>query len=213
MRSRRRSTISASAPAGSASNISGMLSAASTNATIDGEDESEVINQPAPTSCIQVPTFETMVAIQRLRKSPFCKGLHADGAARVDGRSAGFTDPEGVTGRLCEERRSWFVRTISNPRPPGHRGANRTRASAQSSLNRNTSPKRCRHWGPLGDFGQSAAFRHCRHVVHSPKLHHELIDVGSRQRTVSHPRYFSTTPGGRTCASPASCPVSASARR
>src|SRR5664279_5660079 len=78
IRSRRRSTMSARAPAGIASSISGKLSAASTSATIDGDDESEVINHPAPTSCIQVPTFETMVAIQRLRKSAFCSGLHGE---------------------------------------------------------------------------------------------------------------------------------------
>src|ERR1700686_1673188 len=82
IRSRRRSTMSASAPAGSASSINGKLSAASTSATSDGDDESEVINQPAPTSCIQVPTFETMVAIQRLRKSALCSGLHAERSVR-----------------------------------------------------------------------------------------------------------------------------------
>ena len=38
-----------------------MLSAASTSATIDGDEDSAVISQPAPTSCIQVPMFETMV--------------------------------------------------------------------------------------------------------------------------------------------------------
>src|SRR5438445_8833222 len=80
--------MSASAPAGSASSITGKLSAASTSATSDGDDESEVINQPEPTSCIHVPTFETIVAIHRLRKSPFCKGLHAEGGARTSARPA-----------------------------------------------------------------------------------------------------------------------------
>src|SRR5436190_11237740 len=70
--------MSASAPAGSASSITGRLSAASTRATSDGDDESEVINQPAPTSCIHEPTFETMVAIHRLRKSVFWSGLHGE---------------------------------------------------------------------------------------------------------------------------------------
>src|SRR5258705_4682731 len=82
IRSRGRSTISASAPAGSASSISGKLSAASTSATIDGDEESEVINQPAPTSCIQVPTFETMVAIHRLRNSVFRNGLQGEFSVR-----------------------------------------------------------------------------------------------------------------------------------
>src|ERR1700693_1002986 len=80
IRSRRRSMMSARAPAGSASNITGILSAPSRSAPIDGDDESDVINQPAPTSCIQVPTFETIVAIQRLRKRVFCRGLHGESA-------------------------------------------------------------------------------------------------------------------------------------
>src|SRR5256884_5629602 len=70
--------MSAIAPAGSASSITGRVSAASTSATIDGDDESEVINQPAPTSCIQVPMFETIVAIHTLRNSPLRSGLHGD---------------------------------------------------------------------------------------------------------------------------------------
>src|SRR5947207_1365381 len=73
--------MSASAPAGSASSINGKLSAASTNATSDGDDDSDVISQPAPTSCIQVPTFETIVAIHRLRNSAVCSGVQAPDAA------------------------------------------------------------------------------------------------------------------------------------
>src|SRR5881628_1388842 len=99
IRRRRRSIMSASAPAGRASNMSGKLSAASTSATIDGEDESEVISQPAPTSCIQVPTFETMVAIQRLRKSPFRKGLQAEGGAPVGVDAADAIFPACFTGK------------------------------------------------------------------------------------------------------------------
>src|SRR5215831_20824037 len=77
--------MSASAPAGNASSITGMLSAASTSATIEGDDDSSVMSQPAPTSCIQPPTLETMVAIQRLRNSPFCRGLHAEAAEEGGG--------------------------------------------------------------------------------------------------------------------------------
>src|SRR5271169_3231559 len=80
IRSRRRSTISAKAPAGNASSITGKLSAASTSATIDGDGESEVISQPAPTSCIHDPMFDTKVAIQRLRKSALCNGLQGERA-------------------------------------------------------------------------------------------------------------------------------------
>src|SRR5882762_7543623 len=74
--------MSARAPAGIASSITGRLSAASTSATIDGDEESEVISQPAPTSCIQVPRLETIDAIQRLRNRVFRSGPHGDWVLR-----------------------------------------------------------------------------------------------------------------------------------
>src|SRR5438105_1087499 len=107
IRSRRRSTMSASAPAGSASSISGKLSAASTSATIDGEDESEVINQPAPTSCIQVPTFETIVAIHRLRNSAVRSGAQAPGIARMAAGACISGDGAGFIGERCQHARSF----------------------------------------------------------------------------------------------------------
>ena len=63
----RRSTISASAPAGSPTRNTGKLVAACTKATMVGEAASDVINHAAPTLCIQVPTFETTVAIHSMR--------------------------------------------------------------------------------------------------------------------------------------------------
>ena len=80
--------MSAIAPAGSASSIIARLSAASTSATIDGEDESSVMSQPDPTSCIHEPTLETMVAIQRLRNRLCCNGLHAEADAGAGGAAA-----------------------------------------------------------------------------------------------------------------------------
>ena len=85
---RRRSTISAIAPAGSARSMTGRLSAASTSATIHADDEREVISHPAPTSCIHVPMFDTIVAIHKLRNSALCSGLHGDGTARAAGASS-----------------------------------------------------------------------------------------------------------------------------
>ena len=55
---RRRSTISARAPAGRASKKAGKLDADCINATIIGEAETELISQAAPTFCIQVPIFD-----------------------------------------------------------------------------------------------------------------------------------------------------------
>src|SRR6202158_3004728 len=110
IRSRRRSTMSASAPAGSASSISGKLSAASTSATIDGEDEREVINQPAPTSCIQVPTFETIVAIHRLRNSAVCSGAQAPGTARTAAGACVSVDGADFIGERCNHARLFELR-------------------------------------------------------------------------------------------------------
>ncbi len=99
--------MSASAPAGSASSITGKLSAASTSATSEGDDESEVINQPAPTSCIHEPTFETMVAIHRLRKSAFWSGLQGEDSETEATAPAEGADGDGFTGlarRACARR-------------------------------------------------------------------------------------------------------------
>ena len=54
-RNRRRSTRSASAPAGSMTRKTGIVIAACTRPTINGDIVSCVINQPAPTFCIHVP--------------------------------------------------------------------------------------------------------------------------------------------------------------
>gem|GEM_PF-6896637 len=54
-RSRRRSTMSASAPAGSTTKKTGIADAPCTRLTISGDVVSCVISQPAPTFCIHVP--------------------------------------------------------------------------------------------------------------------------------------------------------------
>jgi hypothetical protein len=65
--SRRRSTTSARAPAGSASSSIGAVPAVWTSETMSGDGASEVMSQPAPTSCIQVPTKDTSELIQMAR--------------------------------------------------------------------------------------------------------------------------------------------------
>ena len=77
-RSRRRSTTSASAPAGNATRKTGRLVAACTNATTMGDGVSRVISHAAPTFCIQVPTFDTTEAIQRARNTGCRSGLHGE---------------------------------------------------------------------------------------------------------------------------------------
>src|SRR5689334_11900400 len=75
---RRRSTTSATAPAGSPIRNTGKVVAACTSATMVGLGAKEVISQAAPTFCIQVPMFEATAAIQRARKSGWRSGAQVD---------------------------------------------------------------------------------------------------------------------------------------
>lgn len=56
------------APAGSARRNIGAEPATCTSATCMGLADRLVISQPAPTSCIQVPMFEAMLASHSQRK-------------------------------------------------------------------------------------------------------------------------------------------------
>src|SRR6266581_1752843 len=78
--SRRRSTMSATAPAGSPTTKTGRLVALCTRATINGDGESEVIAHAAPTFCIQVPMFETSEELQSARNTGCDSGAQADSA-------------------------------------------------------------------------------------------------------------------------------------
>src|SRR6266404_5628144 len=77
-RIRRRSKMSARAPAGSASRNSGSVVAAWTSETRRGEGASSVISHAAAASCIQVPMLDATSAIQRLRKRGRRSGLQAE---------------------------------------------------------------------------------------------------------------------------------------
>src|SRR6266550_6778472 len=77
---RRRSRMSASAPAGRASRNSGRVVAACTSETMSGDGASNVINHAAAESCIHVPMLETTSAIHSARNSGRRNGLHAEGA-------------------------------------------------------------------------------------------------------------------------------------
>src|SRR5436305_3721276 len=89
--SRRRSTMSARAPAGSTATNTGIAEAACTRLTIRGESESCVMSQPAPTFCIHVPLYETTAAIQSDRKSGSDNGIHAESGRRVLGLATDVT--------------------------------------------------------------------------------------------------------------------------
>src|ERR1700674_279377 len=106
-RNRRRSTMSASAPAGKITRKTGRVVAACTRPTINGDMVSWVINHPAPTFCIQVPVYEITAATQSERKSGSRNGAHAEPFAVV-GRLGGidvFTaSAMSVTGSLFRWR-------------------------------------------------------------------------------------------------------------
>src|SRR5712675_2784784 len=94
MRRRRRSTMSARAPAGRARTNIGTDVATCTMDTRNGSGLSPVISQPAAAFCIQTPTLDTTVAIQSTEKVAWRKG------ASVDASAAGFIFSliEGVSG-------------------------------------------------------------------------------------------------------------------
>src|SRR3989449_5743347 len=79
---RRRSTISATAPAGSPTRKTGRLVALCTRATINGDGESEVMAHAALTFCIHVPMLETSEAIHSARNTGCDSGVQADSAGR-----------------------------------------------------------------------------------------------------------------------------------
>src|SRR5438128_4174397 len=78
--SRRRSTISATAPAGSPTTKTGRLVALCTRATINGDGESDVMAHAALTFCIHVPMLETSEAIHSARNTGCDSGVQADSA-------------------------------------------------------------------------------------------------------------------------------------
>ncbi len=91
----RRSTVSASAPAGSASRNVGTIVAACTRLTLSASGESEVISQPAPVFCIQVPSAVTTLAHQSMRKTRWRSGTRAAGLnmAAMLARPPGLGNP------------------------------------------------------------------------------------------------------------------------
>src|ERR1700688_2844374 len=119
--SRRRSSTSASAPAGSARKNDGRLVAACTSATSVVDVVKDVIIQEAPTFCSQVPTLDATVAIHSQRKSGLCSGLQgvtavAAAAAEVAGAAApaetrGAAVLEGASGAVASEEASGSAAT------------------------------------------------------------------------------------------------------
>jgi hypothetical protein len=98
---RRRSTMSARAPAGRANRNSGRAAATCTSDTTEGLGSSSVISQPAAVSCIHEPIFEMTVATQIQAKAALRNGLQGDGLiSRLPAPKPPSLFPPRLTGAL-----------------------------------------------------------------------------------------------------------------
>jgi hypothetical protein len=82
--SRRRSKMSAAAPAGTPRNSTGKVAAVCMSAMSKGERVKAVISQVAAVSCIQLPVFDRMEANKRLRKRGRRNGAQAESGGEVE---------------------------------------------------------------------------------------------------------------------------------
>ncbi len=82
---RRRSTMSASAPAGTPTRKTGRSVAVCTNATRVGEALRSPMSHAAPTFCIIVPMFEAIWAMKRARKTRWRRGAQGDARPAAGG--------------------------------------------------------------------------------------------------------------------------------
>ena len=122
---RRRSTMSARAPAGRITRNTGNATAACTSPTINGDMVSMVIIQPAPTACIHVPMYEMMAAIHRARNRGSRNGAHAEppcSLGTLEESGGGVFTISAILDGTLQNRRAWSKRPFSLP--PGTRQVN-----------------------------------------------------------------------------------------
>lgn len=100
----------------------GRVVAACTSAIMRGEGSSEVMSQPAPTSCIHVPMLENSAAIQSARNTECRKGLQAlapSAAARVGVTSSASALVRSAVCPLIEAARTFLEHeTVAPERNP-----------------------------------------------------------------------------------------------
>lgn len=131
--SRRRSTRSASTPAGREKRRIGSAAANDTRPSQKGESVSWRTSQPLPTCCIQVPTLETRLPNQRARKSGTASAprreREPDAAASPANAASSGTATVAIasSGGSAAAARSWLVRrsrsrrSLSMPPRPSRR--------------------------------------------------------------------------------------------
>src|SRR5258705_3254764 len=101
--SRRRSTMSPMAPAGSAKTKNGRADAVCVSATYIGPAPSETMSHAAPTVCMNVPISDMTSAIRRLRKTGVRSGRHRLGVPLPSGADS------------VESTRGRVIRTYAQP--------------------------------------------------------------------------------------------------
>jgi len=87
---RRRSNMSATAPAGTATSIRGSINAVCTSATRLGDDVSRVISHAAPTPRINCPKLDSTLVSQMRRKTVSRSGSNAPPALPLDDCAGGI---------------------------------------------------------------------------------------------------------------------------
>ena len=152
IRSRRRSSESASTPAGSEKSIAGARLAVCTRAMTVGPAAASTRNHCAPTVCIQVPMLLPSCANHSTRNAVIAIGAHAETLRRA-GRAGRHDGPQGLERRRSRRqsspvmgvirrrihcrsrstevlatgrRRAWFRRSAARGSRPGGRGRPRT---------------------------------------------------------------------------------------
>ncbi len=143
---RRRSRISAAAPAGSARRKAGAVAAPWTSATIRGSGVRVVISQPAPTVFIQVPILEITVAAQSTAKARDRNGSQGEAPSvptaivielsRLISWNHGAIDPRRGSFQPCDPPTEMLDKPITPPAPlfrsPGTLTASTSSATSTS---------------------------------------------------------------------------------
>jgi hypothetical protein len=97
--SRRRSTMSPMAPAGSAKTKNGRADAVCVSATYIGPAPRETMSHAAPTVCMNVPISDMTSAISRFRKSGVRSGRHRVGVRPASAADSLESEPDVARGR------------------------------------------------------------------------------------------------------------------
>src|SRR6185369_14019453 len=171
---RRRSKLSARAPAGTERNSMAMALAACTPATMRCSLVSSVISQPAPTSWIWAPICDSVLAAQTLRKAANPNGAKVPGRCAVGGwsRLAGSSLPSAMDQPMASIARSvnrQATNKASTPRRTTQHVAQANHLADRGAVHRE---------GGRGEAGRPEADRRIAREAESlAREHHHLVEL------------------------------------